>query len=78
MFNPVYGQKLVQKLAKHDRLETSNSLKIKIKSRNLEWNALVKNQIQRSENTKKIQSCFLKAVGAISRVTNVLLELNNS
>ena len=36
MFNPVYGQKLVQKLAKHDRLETSNSLKIKIKSRNLE------------------------------------------
>ena len=31
MFNPVNGQKLVQKLARHDRLETSNSLKIKNK-----------------------------------------------
>ena len=42
--------------------------------------ALIKNQIHRSKDlkTQKMQGCILKAVGAISKVTNTLLELKNS
>ena len=46
-----------------------------MQSRNLEWDASVKNQIQRSET---IQGCILKTVGAISKVTDALLELKNN
>ena len=41
------------------------------------WSASIKNQIQRSENTKDAR-CILKAVGAISKVTNTLIELKNA
>ena len=41
------------------------------------WSASIKNQIQRSENVKDAR-CVLKAVGAISKVTNTLIELKNA
>ena len=78
MFNPVNRGKLVQKLEKHPRLENLGSLKIKkcnseISSEMLQSKARTKDLI-----TQKMQGCVLKAVGAISKVTNTLPELNNN
>ena len=77
MFNPVNRGKLVQKLEKHPRLENLGSLKIKkcnseISSEMLQSKARTKDLI-----TQKMQGCVLKAVGAISKVTNTILELKN-
>ena len=78
MFNPVNREKLVQKLEKYPRPENLNSLKIK--KYNLEiWSEMLQSK-NRSKDLKiqKMQGCVLKAVGAISKVTNPLLELKNS
>ena len=78
MFNPVNREKLVEKLENHPRSENLNSLKIK------KWNPEIWSEMLQSKarskdlKTQKMQGCILKAVGAISKVLNALLELKNS
>ena len=75
MFNPVNREKLVEKLENHPRSENLNSLKIK------KWNPEIWSEMLQSKarskdlKTQKMQSRILKAVGAISTVTNTLLDL---
>ena len=78
MFNPENWAKLVQILEKHPRPENLNSLKIKICNPEI-WSEMLQSKT-RSKNlkTQKMQGCILKAVGAISKLSNTLLELKNS
>ena len=78
MFNPVNKEKLVQKLGKHHRPENLNSLKIKKCNPEI-WSETLQSKT-RSKDLKiqKMQSCVLKAVGAISKVTNALLDFKSS
>ena len=78
MFNPVNKEKLVQKLGKHHRPENLNSLKIKKCNPEI-WSEMLQSKTRSKDlKTQKMQSCILKAVGAISKVTNALLDLKNS
>ena len=78
MFNPVNKEKLVQKLGKHHRPENLNSLKIKKCNPEI-WSEMLQSKTRSKDlKTQKMQDCVLKAVGAISKVTNALLELKNS
>ena len=77
MFNPVNKEKLVQKLGKHHRPENLNSLKMKKCNPEI-WSEMVQSKTRSNDlKTQKMQSCLLKAVGAISKVTNTLLDLKN-
>ena len=74
MFNPVNKETLVQKLEKHPRPENFNSLKIK-KHVIQKFGAKCSSQPDpKISEHKRLQGCILKAVGAISKVTNALLE----
>ena len=78
MFHPINKEKLVQKLGKHHRLENLNSLKIKKCNPEI-WSEMLQSKTRSKDlKTQKMQSCILKAVGAISKVTNALLDLKNS
>ena len=78
MFNPVNKEKLVQKLGKHHRPENLNSLKIKKCNPEI-WSEMLQSKTRSKDlKTQKMQSCILKAVGAISKVTNALPDLKNS
>ena len=67
----------VEKLENHPRSENLNSLKIK------KWNPEIWSEMLQSKarskdlKTQKMEGCILKAVGAISKVFNALLELKN-
>ena len=78
MFNPVSREKLVQKLEKHPRPENLNSFKIKKCNPEI-WTEILQSKT-RSKDLKrqKMQSCVLKAVGVISKVTNALLDLKKA
>ena len=78
MFHPVSREKLVPKLEKHPRPENLNSLKIKKCNPEI-WSEMPQSKTRsKGLKTQKMQGCVLKAVGAISKVTNALLELKNS
>ena len=78
MFNPVNREKLVQKLEKHPRPENLNSLKIK-KCNPKIWKEMLQSKTRSKDlKTQKMQGCISKAVGAIAKVTNTLVELKNS
>ena len=78
MFNPVNKEKLVQKLGKHHRPENLNSLKIETCTPEI-WSEMLQSKTRSNDlKTQKMKSCLLKAVGAISKVTNTLLDLKNS
>ena len=78
MFNPVYREKLVQKLEKQPWPKNLNSLKIKKYDLEI-WSEMLQSKTRSKDlKTQKVQGCVLKAVGAIFKVTNALLELNNS
>ena len=78
MFNPVNKEKLVQKLGKHHRPENLNSLKIKKCNPEI-WSETLQSKTRFKDlKIQKMQSCVLKAVGAISRVTNALLDFKSS
>ena len=78
MFNSVNRKKLVQKLEKHPRLE--NLYSIQMKKCNPEiWSEMLQSKTRSKDlKTQKMQGCILKTAGAISKVTNALLELKNS
>ena len=78
MFNPVNRKKLVQKLEKHPKPENLNSLKIKKCNPEICSEMLQSKTRSKDLKTQKMQSCVLKALGAISKVTNALLDLKNS
>ena len=71
LLNSVSWKQLVQKLEKHS---------LKIKKCNPEiWSEILQSKTRsKDRKTLKMQGCILKAVGAISKVTNTLLELDNS
>ena len=78
MFNPVSREKLVQKLEKHPRPENLNSLKIKKCNPEI-WSEMLQSRTRSKEmKTQKTQGYILKAIEAISKVTNALLELKKS
>ena len=75
MFNPVSREKLVQKLEKHPRPENLNYLKCNPEI----WSEMLQSKTRSKDlKTQKMQVCILKVVGAISKVTNALIELKNS
>ena len=75
MFNTVNRGKLVQKLEKHPRSENLDSLKIKKCNPEI-WSEMLQSKARSKDlKTQKMQSRILKAVGAISTVTNTLLDL---
>ena len=75
MLNPVNREKPVQKLEKHPRPKNLNSLKIKKCDPEI-WSEMLQSKTRSKDlKTQKMQSCILKAVGAISKVTNALLDL---
>ena len=70
-------EKLVQRLEKHPRPENLNSLKIKKCNPEI-WSEMIHLKTRAKDlKTQKMQGFILKAVGAISKVTNALLELKN-
>ena len=71
MFNLVLREKLVQELEQ-------NSLKIKKCNPDVWCEMLQSNTRSRDLKTQKMQGSILVAVGAISKVTNTLLEVKNS
>ena len=78
MFNPISREKLVQRLEKHPRPENLNSLKIKKCNPEI-WSEMIHLKTRSKDlKTQKMQGFILKAIGAISKVTNALLELKNS
>ena len=77
MFNPAISEKLV-KLEKQPRPENLNSLKIRKCNPEI-WSKMLHSKSRSKDlKTQKLQGCILEAVGAISKVTNALLELKNS
>ena len=77
MFNPAISEKLVT-LEKQPRLENLNSLKIRKCNPEI-WSKMLHSKSRSKDlKTQKLQGCILGAVGAISKVTNALLELKNS
>ena len=78
LFNPVNRKKLVQKLEKHPRSENLNSFKIKKCNPDI-WSEIFQSKTRSNDlKTQKMQGCILKAAGAISKVTNTLVELKNN
>ena len=78
MFNQVNKERLVQKLGKHHGPENLSSLKIKKCNPEI-WSGMLQSKTRSKDlKTQKMQSCVLKAVGAISKVTIALLDLKNS
>ena len=70
IYNSVIREKLVQELQE-------NSLKIKKCNPEI-WSEMLQSNIRSKDlKTQKMQSCILEAVGAISKVTNTLLEVKN-
>ena len=70
IYNSVITEKLVQELQE-------NSLKIKKCNPEI-WSEMLQSNIRSKDlKTQKMQSCILEAVGAISKVTNTLLDIKN-
>ena len=77
-FNQVSKEKLVQNLEKQPRPENLNSLKIK-KCNSEIWSEMLQSKTRSKDlKTQKMRGYILKAIGAISKVTDALLELKNS
>ena len=75
---PIIKEKSIKKLESHHRSVNLESLKVK-KCNTEIWSEILQSKT-RSNNlkTQKMQGCILKAVGAISKVTNTLINLKNS